>query len=498
MNVSDFSRYATSGCAVLAILTGCGGSSQHFGAPVPGQPGGAMDGHRARADVGTLHRAKTGAGFTVSKRSILHDGQRFFIKGVDYGNTNAGYTYHNNKGDLVVDAPVANPLDNAYKKIWQPDLDHMRADGVNAVKVYNVSLESFKTVPGYNDAPFQHPSKGETGKIDQFLDAAWNGGNRPIYVVLSIYFEGGILAGSGNQSLKKTYADFYRLMDKHYGAKPAVMGVSLSSEINAADYVRSSEWWKNFDTIDAAAKEGFAQAGNVNRITTTTFVDGTIQADGKTVEEAPYYGTKFKSTNDTWGLDIYRGPRLTPTHLWEQIAASTTKPTMLGEYGNPAAWFFLSAAKHGPQGHCIDYPEGDPGTTEDVKELPNKATANPSMQNLVDYVTGNQEDIYSNYTSSEAVNSGGFFFEFSDEWWKAGWARKHIGGYHGKIPRNAQYASCYNSEAWFGLYEDRPVDAKYDAHGNLEDQPFPNGRQPDKRVPRQPVVDALSALWGAE
>lgn len=493
MGFSQFSRYAVSISALLAILAGCGRPAQ-FGAPVAAQQS-ALTGHPVRADVSRLRHPRSRAGFTVSGRSILLDGQRFFIKGVDYGNTNAGYTYNNNEGKLVPSAPVANPLDDAYKKIWQADLDLMRADGVNAVKVYNVSLAGFKRVPGYNDAPFQHPSKGETGKIDEFLDAAWNGGNHPIYVVLSIFFEGAVL---NDRSLKTTYAEFYRLMDKEYGAKPAVMGVSISSEINARDYVTNANWWKAFNTIDEAAKKGFAEAGNTERITTTTFVDGTIVAGGKTVEEAPYYGTKFKSTNDTWGLDIYRGPRLTPTHLWEQVAASTTKPMMLGEYGNPAAWFFLSTAIHGPQGHCINYPAGNPGTTEDVKELQNKATANPNMQNLVDYVTGNQKDIFDNYTSSQAVNSGGFLFEFSDEWWKAGWSRKHIGGAGGEIPRNAQYAPCYNSEAWFGLYEDRPVNAKYDSHGNLEDQPFPNGRQPDKRVPRKPVVDALSAMWAAE
>jgi hypothetical protein len=500
MNVSDFSRrYAMGICAVSAMLAGCGGSQAQFGAPTPVQPSAVTARHPAYTRSGMTRVARSDAGFTVSGRSILLAGQRFFIKGVDYGNTNAGYTYNNSNGELVVGAPVANPLDNAYRKIWQPDLDLMRADGVNAVKVYNVSLDSFKGVPGYNDALFQHPSKGETGKIDEFLDAAWNGGNHPIYVVLSIYFEGAILSPAfSNQSLKKTYADFYRLMDKQYGAKPAVMGVSISSEINAADFVRNAAWWKAFNTIDAAAKEGFAEAGDTNRITTTTFVDGTIQSPSGLVEEGPYYGTKFGSTNDTWGLDIYRGPRLTPTSLWSQIAASTTKPTMLGEYGNPAAWFFKSTAKHGPQGHCIDYPQGGPGTTEDVKELPDTASANPSMQNLADYLTGNQKDLFDNFMSSESVNSGGFVFEFSDEWWKSGWSRQHVGGYHGKIPQNAQFASCYNSESWYGLYADQPVDATYDDHGNLTDQPFPNGRQPDKRVPRKPVVDALKALWAAE
>lgn len=487
MSVSNFSRHAIGVGAALAILAGCGGSQSQFGA-TPVTPQGAL-----------IRRHSAGAaGFTVSGRNILLDGKRFFIKGVDYGPTNAGYTYYvkkDGKDVLVNDAPVANPLDNAYKGIWKADLDLMRADGVNAVKVYNVSLDEFKAVAGYNNAPSQHPSKGETGKIDEFLDAAWNGGNHPIYVVLSIFFNSSVPLDA---SLKKTYSDFYRIMDKKYGAKPAVMGVSISSEINAADNVRNPRWWEGFNTIDAAAKEGFKQSGNAHRITTTTFVDGTTSASGKIVVEAPYFGTKYKSTNDTWGLDIYRGPHLTRTGLWQQIEDATTKPVMLGEYGSPSGRLYLSTAVHGPQGHCINYPMGEPGTTEDVEELPNKATANPNMQNLADYVTGNQQDIFANYSSSQAVISGGFYFEFSDEWWKAGWSRMHVAGFNGRIPKNDQFAPCYNNEGWYGLYIDKPVNAKVDSHGNLEDQPYPNGRQPDERVPRQPVVDAIAALWKAE
>jgi hypothetical protein len=506
MKFRGVNRRVTFICAAIFFLAGCrgpqgqlapsvaqqsvttSGSATQLGAPVA-----------TRQNAGKLRHASGSKGWTVSGRSILLDGKRFFIKGVDYGNTNAGYWYKNNGRD-VNDAPVADPLDNAYEKIWRPDLDLMRADGVNAIKVYNVSLSSFKQVPGYDKTEDQHPSPGETGKIDEFLDAAWNGGNHPIYVVLSVFFKPNVPIG--DSTTLKAYEEYYRLMDEKYGAMPAVMGVSISSEINAANLVRRADWWKGFDAIDAAAKKGFSESKNTERFTTTTFVDGVIKnPEGIDVEEGPYYGTKFKSTNDTWGLDVYRAPQLTPTHIWEQIAASTQKPMMLGEYGNPAAYFFLSLAKHGPQGHCIDYPVGDPGTPEDVDELPGDSDANPGMQYLVDWVTGNQTDIYSNYTDSDpkkAVNSGGFFFEFSDEWWKSGWSRQHIGGAGGKIPRNPQYASCYNSEAWFGLYKDKPVDAKVDDHGNLVEQPFPNGREPDKRVPRRRVVDALTALWAKE
>ena len=114
----------------------------------------------------------------MSGRSILLNGQPFYIKGVDYGNTQ-------------IDAhPDPNPLDNENKAIREPDLKAMCAAGVNAVKVYNVSLDSFKPyLPDLGDGNKLKPY--EDGKIDKFLDAAWNGcPGHPIYVVLSIFFGG--------------------------------------------------------------------------------------------------------------------------------------------------------------------------------------------------------------------------------------------------------------------------------------------------------------------
>jgi hypothetical protein len=86
------------------------------------------------------------------------------------------------------------------------------------------------------------------------------------------------------------------------------------------------------------------------------------------------------------------------------------------------------------------------------------------------------------------VTSGGFYFEWNDEWWKAGWPFKHIGGFEGnKIIANADFPGCYDDQAWFGLNADKK---------NGPGDPF-SKRSPDTREPR-PTLDAIKAVWAKE
>lgn len=486
MNVSDFSRYAVGVCAAIAILTGCGGSQ--IGAPATTQQSAAA-GHRG--DSGRAHHATTSTEFTVSGRTILLNGQPFFIKGVDYGTSQIDSIYDQ--------APVANPLDNVYKGIWQPDLDLMRAAGVNAVKVYNVTLSSFKDIPNYSLLVDQQPFPKETGKIDDFLNAAWNGGKDPIYVVLSLSFGG---ANVLQPDYKNALAAAFKIIASQYGAYPAVMGISIGNEINAADLIVQPPWWKGLNDMDTAIKDGFKEANNAKKITTTTMIDGTKEVSGDEYLVTLFYGKKYGFKVDTWGIDAYRGPSL--GKIWEQIKRSTIKPTILAEYGSTAAYYPTSTATHGSNYSCINYPPGTdkkpyyglppPRPWEDATELLAGAGRNPGMQNLVDYVTTNQKEIFANSTGQGglAVDSGGFYFEFSDEWWKSGWSHKHIGGFIGNlITANAEFAGCYDDEAWFGLYSD-----KISGSGG-KPYPLDSGRNPDIRVAR-PTLEAIKAEWMKE
>ncbi len=440
------------------MLAGCGGSPGQMGVPAAMQQS-----YRAKRD------AKTSA-FTVSGRTILLDGIPFFIKGVDYGN---------NQIDAYADP---NPLDNANEPVWSPDLDAMRDAGINAVKVYNVSLDSFKpyedVIGGYNKLrPY------ETGKIDKFLDKAWNGGNHPVYVILSIFFGGvNVLEPRYLNALKAVYG----LMATQYASYPAVMGVSIGSEINSETFIVQPDWWKGLNEIGDSIDKAYKKT-NAEKITTTTMVDDGL----KTVVAGEKAGFKV----DAWGLDVYRGR--TMGKIWSEIASSTQKPEIMAEYGASAGYYPASTATYNnPTGSCSNYPDGTktppyyglppPRPWENIKDLPK--SGNPRMDFLVNYATKNATEIYDHRASQGGVTSGGFYFEWNDEWWKSGWPFQHIGGFEGnKIIANADFPGCYDDQAWFGLNEDKK---------NGTGDPFPK-RSPDTRAPR-PTLDAIKAVWAKE
>src|SRR4029079_6124993 len=111
-------------------------------------------------------------------------GKRFYIKGMVYSPSPIGQF------------PFDSTLKNSNSAIWSRDLPLMRAMGVNAIHVYNV------TPPPYDS---------QTGPIFNFLKAAWNGGSSPIYVVMSIFFTGDKLLDQGAVSALATqYHDLAR------------------------------------------------------------------------------------------------------------------------------------------------------------------------------------------------------------------------------------------------------------------------------------------------
>ncbi|MBV9234142.1 MAG: hypothetical protein JO030_08875, partial [Candidatus Eremiobacteraeota bacterium] len=393
----------------------------------------ACSGYQERPDVPAIapqrvHRPSGGSAFTVSGRYILLNGQNFYIKGMVYSPTPIG--------NGLSDPPSLNdPLRDGNSAIWSRDLPALRAMGVNVVHVYNV------VPPPYDKA---------TGPITDWLNAAWNNGTNPIYVLLTIYFDGSALLNEGAvHALTKQYED----LAYKYAGYPAVMGVIISNEIVKPDWWNNPTWWKNFNRIADAARAGFAKGGNPKKIITTSDVDAVVKAGGTEHLGAIYYGEKHGAKVDVWGDNPYRGR--TFTDLFAQIKTDTTKPVVLTEYGAPAsyhpAWANTYSYEHTLHGlgRCIP-PEGPDGPiNRAAAELP--ATGNPNMAGLVDLVKNNNKLLYDRYTTDGLV-SGGFYFEWTDEWWKADannpeFRGKHVGDpvFAGHLP------GCAYDHAWFGL-----------------------------------------------
>jgi hypothetical protein len=122
---------------------------------------------------------------------------------------------------------------------------------------------------------------------------------------------------------------------------------------------------------------------------------------------------------------------------------------MLTEYGASAAyhvdWTNTYDWSNGINqlGACHPDKQAGPDNRK-VKELPKKG--DPGMPGLVDLVWNNGRWL-SNGFKDGGVLAGGFYFEWTDEWWKSGNKDVH----QGNIAFNGHFPGCSNDEAWFGL-----------------------------------------------
>jgi hypothetical protein len=304
----------------------------------------------------------------------------FFIKGIDYGPT------------PICASSILNPLGASNRALWQRDLPQLRALGTNTIKIYNVDLKA-------NDP------------LNAYLAAAYNQGNRPIYTILSIFFDGNVLL---NQKSVNDLASQYRTLATRYGASPDVMGISIGSEVNFKNLIGNKKWWAGMNAIAQAARAGLNQAG-ARKILTTSMIDDAM----KTVKAGEANGFKI----DAWGINVYRGKSFAATGLWTQVGQATKKPFIVGEWGSPASY----------------HPNGNP----------NVATEYPANKRalLNGYMRGLAADLYANSTLKGSTGSGGLVFEWSDEWWKAGNNCKQLAT--GKV--NTNFPDGFNDEAWYGL-----------------------------------------------
>lgn len=435
MRASDFGRLTMAVCTASLLFTGCGGSQGQLSTPPTTQQS---------LDRGNAHPNAVTTNFTVNGRFIYlgkngATGKKFFIKGVDYGPTPIG--------TQPWDAPLMNdPLRNANSDIWERDLPLLRAMKANAIRVYNV-------VPP--------PYDKDTGPISNFLDSAWGDGSQPIYALLTIYFDGNTL---NNDGAARDLATQYYEMDKKYALYPAVMGVTISNEIFHSPEWNDSHWWKNFNKVAQAAKDGFAAGGNANKIIATSNHDS-VDPTGK-ILLVIHYGELHHAQVDVWGDNPYRGRSFGQgaSDLFTQIRKETTKPVILTEYGAPASYHpDLANTYHHPDtlrgpGSC-DPAEASGPLNRNALELPD--SGNPKMAGLVDLVTNNSK-LISNGFNNDGVVSGGFYFEWTDEWWKADADNREYASVHvGDAVFTGHFPGCAYDHAWFGLNAISPGSKKY-------------------------------------
>jgi Glucanosyltransferase len=291
----------------------------------------------------------------------------------------------------ICSGPLDNPLGNKNSAIWKRDLKILRTLGVNAVKVYNAN-------------PNADP-------IGDFLNDAYNNGKDPIYVILSIFFPAKAALDNGAVN---DLSDQYKRLAQVNGVYSAVIAMSISAEVNDENVRDNPSWWNGMSKIARAAREGFKNSGHPEKFITTTMVD-----DGFKTEKQ---GEKYNFPVDVWGINFYRGD--TFGVAFSDYKKVSSKPLIVSEWGTPASW----------------HPNGNPNK---AIEFPG-----PKVHLLTSYVGGLAKEIWDNSLQNGGVAMGGFYFEYSDEWWKAG--DNCIQLTNPNAP-NEKFPGGYDDEAWFGL-----------------------------------------------
>ncbi|WP_169727849.1 hypothetical protein [Desulfovibrio inopinatus] len=327
--------------------------------------------------------------WTTNGYKVLKNGTPFFMKGVDYAPVPIGAVPDN--------SPYGDYFTPNQAAFFNRDIPAMRDMGVNCIRLYA-------------------GSPANSANYGDFLNALYNGGDRPIYVIMTSFINAGDML---NASAVAGYVNDYTTMAQNLKNYPAVMGFSIGNELNSGGSIDSPDFWANMDKIAAAVRTNAP-----DKLTIVAMVDDGNDTLKAGIGKIPHIMC--------WGLNVYRGPDWGGTGnniftQYGQLTASDVKPLIITEYGTPAS------TRQNPGGESTD-----------IILLPNNAQAQG------DFLVTQWQGMAANADSSTQVSCGGMIFDWVDEWWKAGNPSLHDPG-----PNNAYqggaFAGGYWDEEWFGI-----------------------------------------------
>ncbi|KAG1703473.1 hypothetical protein DVH05_007421 [Phytophthora capsici] len=311
--------------------------------------------------------------------------------------------------------------------IFLRDLQNLRLMNANAVKTYDF-----------------YSSVDHKG----FLDAAFNKNVDPVYTIFSIWIDQSLMLPTldeNSHEFQHLVQEYY-LMAKETGGHPGVMGYSIGGEMNSITVIHDESFWSKFNALTTAVRRGLKENNNAQKIITTTFVD-----DGGATFAA---GEQHNADVDMWGSNVYQTD-YPGSVIPKFLAVPGGRPLLISEYGYP---------------YASDKGTGNFMQLHYVADLLTQQTL--AMQNNFQHTDGDKQAIV-----------GGFVFEYSDEWWKAGNPDEHNLG----LVKNGQFPLGYLSEEYFGLYS---------ASRATSDDPTVDAATLPNVLKARPTVSLLTTIWG--
>jgi hypothetical protein len=300
----------------------------------------------------------------VEGRRILVNGEPFFLQGVGYQ-----------------PVPIGQPVEfhcYDHPEIYERDLEFLRSMGCNTIRTW------------------------AGARNRDFLDACYNDGVDPIYVITGPWLSTGI--NLADPAVRKSVADQWESFINDCKDHPAILMWQLGNEYN---------YWYRHDVLvflrfaNDLARMAYEIEGDSYHPFTTAH--GGIQNASAPIG-APAFFTDDASMNyiDVWGVNIYSGPSF--DKLLEIYSFRSSKPLWISEFGCDAL---------------------DDRTKEEYPDVHAR------------FIAGLWDELVAN---SDIV-SGGTLMAYSDEWWKGGDPTTHDKNGWGS---GAQPDGVSNEE-WYGI-----------------------------------------------
>ena len=326
---------------------------------------------------------------------------------------------------------------------------------------------------------------------DLFLDLCWNNGRDPIYVLIGIGIDKSYAFPMTNPATNPSWYDTQQFMLKtaqwlaqKYGNHPAVMGFVIGNETNAADTTPYLEYWQYLNTMHQTVKQ-YAR----HKLTLSAFQDDegiytkqlTQHSTKKNIYVAPdgnlttINGGGYRQATpvdayalDAWGFNPYSDPSAPGNVIpnfkdyvidgkYATPVNPKPKPLLLTEWGAPASRHTSTP---------VSFP--DPPNSSIVEDAPSDNATPASYHGAKGYqaakvIQGIGEVINNHLTTNGGILSGGYVFEYADEWWKNN-PNNNAATLYSHDANSAENTwgtgdsqfKSYWDEEWFGLLSTAP------------------------------------------
>jgi len=287
----------------------------------------------------------------------------------------------------------------------------MRAMGANVVRLYGWDNNANHT---------------------EFMDACWNRGVNPIYIILSYYFPRQDIVAN-----KATLRDGFASMVAKHMNHPAILMWLIMNELNSYQQY-ATQMPDLVDLINTLSDA--AHRAEQDRPEGPHPVSSPISETQNLTEFIMTYESKLPNM-DLWALQLYRGNSF--GSLWSTFPSLSSKPLLITEYGVDA-W---------------DNARG-------VEDQDTQAIYDSSLA----------AEVAANSVIRGGICSGGIVFEFVDEWWKCAGMDQSV---HNTCPVQFDaFPDKAINEEWFGV-----VSVSKNVGGG-----------PDVRIPRKAYY-SIQSVW---